>query len=209
MSGKNDNRYITLLEPGFLLTEKIGPTVSATSTADTSLERSLKKKIDREKLPFKKFSIINPVPDKEIPDSLRSWLESGSGETISVDDMIEISSKYKYNLNTIPMGRLGSSKPDFSLIADPASVVFKDMPTFERKSAAKHLAAVTKTFNDLKKNVPEAISKFQRAEALPESDPVKQQKLAARYFEKERLLNLRAALSNEKAAATSELSSHL
>jgi hypothetical protein len=205
--GKNDNEYITSLEPAFFSKEKVTP--AKVLTKGDGLQTSLEKKSDREKLPFKKFSIINPVPDKEVPESLRSWLESETGESITVDDIIEISSKYKYNLNTIPMGRLGSSKPDFSLIADPASVVFKDMPTFERKSAAKHLAAVTKTFNDLKKNVPEAISKFQRAEALPESDPVKQQKLAARYFEKERLLNLRAALSNEKAAATSELSSHL
>jgi len=208
--GKNDNEYITSLEPAFFSKEKATPAkVLTTATKGDRLQTSLEKKSEREKLPFKKFSIINPVPDKEIPESLRSWLESETGESISVDDIIEISSKYKYNLNTIPMGRLGSSKPNFSLIADPASVVFKDMSIFERKSAAKHLAAVTKTFNDLKKNVPEAISKFQRAEALPESDPVKQQKMAARYFEKERLLDLRAALSDEAKAATSELSSHL
>ena len=148
--GKNDYEYITSLEPAFFSKEKVKPVEPAkVLTAATNEEReeiklqtSLEKKTEREKLPFKKFSIINPVPDKEIPESLRSWLESETGETISVDDIIEVSSKYKYNLNTIPMGRLGSSQPDFSLIADPASVVFKNMTTFEKKAAVKHLAAV-------------------------------------------------------------------
>ena len=139
--GKNDNEYITSLEPAFFSKEKATPAKVLTTKGD-GLQTSLEKKSEREKLPFKKFSIINPVPDKEIPESLRSWLESETGESITVDDIIEISSKYKYNLNTIPMGRLGSSKPDFSLIADPASIVFKDMSTFERKSAARMVCTI-------------------------------------------------------------------
>lgn len=145
LPGKNDNDYINSLEPAFFSKEKVkhvGPAkVSITKTEEDRLQTSLEKKTEREKLPFKKFSIINPVPDREISESLRSWLESETGEPITVDDIIEVSSKYKYNLNTIPMGRLGSSKPDFSFIADPASVIFKNMTTFEKKAAVKHLAA--------------------------------------------------------------------